>query len=156
MPNSDLDQESVAASEHRVVVGVDGSTGSEKALAWAAGEAQRSGASLELVGAWSFPATAGYTPGVAFDEFEKAVIGVVDHAVEEISRLYPQLRVQKRVVESPAAPALVEASNGADLLVVGSRGRGGFRELLLGSVSQYCAHHARCPVVIVPSRDANG
>jgi nucleotide-binding universal stress UspA family protein len=141
----------VSHHDRRVVVGIDGSTGSDKALLWAAAQAQRTGAILEVVGAWSIPAAAGYTPGVVFEEFEKAVEDVSDQAVTRATELYPDLEVQQRIVESPAAPALVEASEGAELLVVGSRGRGGFRELLLGSVSQYCAHHADCPVVIVPS-----
>jgi nucleotide-binding universal stress UspA family protein len=61
-------------------------------------------------------------------------------------------QVAAEVVEAPAAEALITASTGADMLVVGSRGHGGFAGLLLGSVSQDCARHARCPVVIVPAR----
>jgi nucleotide-binding universal stress UspA family protein len=62
------------------------------------------------------------------------------------------IRIERRVVEGAAAAVLVEESRGADLLVVGSRGHGGFAQLLLGSVSQQCAHHAECPVVIVRPR----
>jgi nucleotide-binding universal stress UspA family protein len=62
------------------------------------------------------------------------------------------VEIERRVIEGAAAAVLVEESRGADLLVVGSRGHGGFAQLLLGSVSQQCAHHAECPVVIVRPR----
>ena len=71
-------------------------------------------------------------------------------AAAEVAReAFPDLEIETRTVEGQAADVLVQAGHGADLLVVGSRGMGGFAELLLGSVSQQCAHHATCPVVIV-------
>ena len=142
------------APRGRVVVGIDGSEGARAALSWAADEARRRGAVLHVVHAYSYPAFP-----VSFGSYPDLVDPrVVEEAAEELtskevaSVLDPE---QGRGVlldtqSGPAAAVLVDASKGADMLVVGSRGRGGFAGLLLGSVSQQCAHHATVPVVIVP------
>ena len=138
----------------RIVVGVDGSKTAELAVRWAAVEARRRGASLELVAAWEVP-TSNYGFGLA-PITEDVVKGLMQAAEENLGAAIDVVRaeagdvdVTTRVVEGQPAWALLDVSEDADLLVVGSRGLGGFRELLLGSVSQQCAHHARCPVVIV-------
>ncbi len=138
----------------RIVVGVDGSKTAELAVRWAAAEARRRGAGLELVAAWEVP-TSNYGFGLA-PITEDVVKGLMQAAEENLGAAIDVVRaeagdvdVTTRVVEGQPAWALLDVSEDADLLVVGSRGLGGFRELLLGSVSQQCAHHARCPVVIV-------
>ena len=144
----------------RIVVGVDGSAASKRALAWALDEARLRGDSLVVVHAWTHPLVAstglpgGYIGSVDVD---------LDHAVESASRELLQravseantggVEVEQRLVEGPAAGTLVEAAKGAELLVVGSRGHGGFAGLLLGSVSQQCAHYAPCPVVIIRAEE---
>ena len=80
---------------------------------------------------------------------EEAADKTLGEAVAEVAGENPLAYVERVVTEGPAAQALVEAAEDADLLVVGSRGHGGFTGLLLGSVSQQCAHHAPCAVVIV-------
>ena len=137
-----------------IVVGVDGSPGALKALAFAIEEARLRHASLRAVLAWAVPFVADVPSGLLpslladlRDDAEKAL----DEALSEVDT--SGVEVERVVVEGPAGGALVEASRDAELLVVGSRGRGGFRGLLLGSVSQQCAHHAACPVVIVPSQE---
>ena len=132
----------IRSVEH-IVVGVDGSPGSTRALDWAAAEAERCRARLTVVGAWEFGGFAGAvvdTPGAR---------GAVDGAMERVAERHPGLAVDERLSEDPAAYALIEASAGADLLVVGSRGLGGFRGLLLGSVGQHCLTHAPCSVAII-------
>jgi nucleotide-binding universal stress UspA family protein len=133
----------------RIVVGVDGSEGSLTALAWAVEEARRGDASVEVVYTWhqAWVAPTHILGDVEFfaekaEEVLDAVIAAVDTAGVEIER--------KLSTGSPAQ-ALIHESKGAALLVVGSRGRGGFTGLLLGSVGQQVAQHARCPVVIVPA-----
>jgi len=138
-----------AATPRRIVVGVDGSETAELALAWAVGEAQRSGASLTLLAAWMFPMVVGYAFTSTVDSVRQGAIDLVEHSLARVAELAPDVSVKGETSEEPPQQALVEASAGADLLVVGSRGLGGFKGLLLGSVSQYCARHARCPVVIV-------
>jgi nucleotide-binding universal stress UspA family protein len=130
----------------RIVVGVDGSPGGRRALEWAVDEARRRDAVLEVVHAWTYPPTE-FT--VAPEEFAVAAAEVITEAVEEAADIDPSVAVKSEVRQQPAAPALVELSKGADLLVVGSRGRGGFAGLLLGSVSQQCVNHGHCPVVVV-------
>ena len=138
-------QATISETPHRVLVGVDGSEGSDRALAWAAAEAERSGAILQVVTA--------FKPGYEFitpDEVRKSMLQVIDRATSQVAALAPTVKVEGDYHEGPPAEVLINAGHHADLLVVGSRGQGGFRGLLLGSVSQQCSLHADCPVVIVP------
>lgn len=130
--------------EHRIVVGVDGSDGADRALCWAAAQAAHSGAVLEVHSA-SGP---GYVLGVP-DDVERSVQHVIDRATERAVRVAPGITVRGVAHGGWPADVLIKASDGADLLVVGSRGLGGFHGLLLGSVSQQCALHAQCPTVII-------
>ena len=133
----------------RIVVGVDGSEASGRALTWAIGEAQRAGGTLRLVSAWMFPMALGYAFTTTVHEVREAAQDVVDQAATRVAEMAPEVPVNGETVEQPAGPALVAAAKDADMLVVGSRGLGGFEGLLLGSVSQYCTRHATCSVVVV-------
>jgi nucleotide-binding universal stress UspA family protein len=141
-----------------IVVGVDGSEGSKHALEWAAAEARLRNAGLKLVNAW-YPPPALYG-GMGWAGFDAETLSGLrelaeqrlDETCTELSDNLAGLEVERRVVEDTAATALIEAAQGADLLVVGTRGHGGFAGLLLGSVSQQCAHHSPCPIVIIPPR----
>jgi nucleotide-binding universal stress UspA family protein len=135
-----------------VVVGVDGSEGAKRALAYAAAVASWQGWTLHIVHTWhtSYP-IAPYV--MDFSEMEAAAIDgaeqVVRDAEKEVLGDNCPLDIRRSIDEGPAARALVKESEGADLLVVGSRGLGGFSSLSLGSVGQACVHHAHCPVLIV-------
>ncbi len=133
----------------RIVVGLDGSAGSVKALDWAIAEATHVPAVLELATAWMFPMALGYVFAETPDDVRREVRRIADMSVSHVSEVAPDVVVRSTLREAEAGPALVDLSAGADLLVVGSRGHGGIREMLLGSVGTYCAHHARCPIVIV-------
>lgn len=140
-----------------IVVGVDGSAGSKTALDWAAGEARLRGVPLTVVLAWQWPVSlysgAGWTGVVdseLIEDLGKLAEQRLDEACVAAAASLDGLEVARSVVEGAAAPALLEAAQDADLLVVGTRGHGGFAGLLLGSVSQQCAHHSPCPIVIVP------
>lgn len=135
-------------AEHRIVVGVDGSEGSTRALEWAAAEAARAGAALEVHTAYG-PGGVLATPATT----ERAMRRLVEQSVDHVHQVAPDVKALGVTHEGSPVTALIEASHGADLLVVGSRGRGGFTGLLLGSVSQQCAVHAHCPVVIVRPKD---
>lgn len=144
----------------RIVVGVDGSSGSIEALRWAAEEARVRGTSVRAVYAWTYPTYLGApmeTIGPLPDREELVREGerVLDEALQAAFSGGLGIELTREVVEDPAARALVRASHDADLLVVGSRGHGGFRELLLGSVSHQCVLHASCPVVIIPHARAD-
>lgn len=142
----------------RIVVGVDDSEGSRRALRWALEEAAAHDMSVDVLHAWHYPYVgdvSGMSYAVPATEIEKAARLQLEHSVEHARPLPPGVEVEQILVEGPAARSLLEAAGGADLLVVGSRGRGGFTGLLLGSVSQQCAHHAPCPIVIVPSTPAD-
>lgn len=141
-------------SGRRIVVGVDGSASSKAALAWAVRQAELTGAGVEAVIAWHDPLMLGGVPfvptaaleSVDYGEFAALVLG---NAIRETVDPEGPVKVSRVVRAGNPAQVLLTASEGADLLVVGSRGHGGFTEALLGSVSQACVHHARCPVVIV-------
>ena len=144
---------------NRVVVGVDGSDGARAALRWAIKEAHLRGATVEALCVWSFPVPTGLPyaeiQGIAAEDFQQraqATLAVeVDKALAEEGLDVP---VTQRVLMSHPVVALREAAEDADLLVVGTRGRGGFAGLLLGSTSRECAQHAPCPVVIVPTPES--
>jgi nucleotide-binding universal stress UspA family protein len=142
----------------RIVVGVDGSAESREALRWALAEARLRNATVRAVHAWRDPylLTPGYGPpedfevGALRNEAEK----FLSSTVAEVTGDKRDVDVEEVIAEGPAGSVLVEAAQGADLLVVGSRGHGGFVGLMLGSVSQQCAHHAPCPVLIVRGEPA--
>lgn len=136
-----------------VVVGVDGSTPSHKALAWAAAEASDHRADLVVVNAWEHtipPPTGSVSVSERYvpDPSQRTP----EDFLQEITKVLgedPPVLVQPRVKQGAAAKVLIEESADADLLVVGTRGHGGFKGLVLGSVSQHVAAYARCPVTVV-------
>ena len=139
-----------------VVVGVDNSAGGKAALRFALEEAQLRQSTLRVVHAWRFgyigaTGLEGNPPvvGGELDEFRATAAAELDAIVADVANGAARVQIEKRVDQGSAAAVLVDESRHADLLVVGSRGRGGFASLLLGSVSQQCADHAACPVVIV-------
>jgi nucleotide-binding universal stress UspA family protein len=138
-----------AEREHRIVVGVDGSVPSKAALKWAVGQARLTGAAVEAVIAWEYPATYGYPVPVSDVNWEELAGQVIADAIAGVRSSAREVEVRCKVMEGNAAQALVDESAGAELLVVGSRGHGGFVEALLGSVGQHCVHHATCPVVVI-------
>ncbi len=138
----------------RVVVGVDGSAGGRDALQWAVTEAAFAGASLEVVHVWDMPMAGAYTyatPVFDWGPFEAAANTVLDGDVDSVDCSGLASPPERILATGGAAHAILEAAKEGDLIVLGSRGRGGFAGLLLGSVGQRVAHHAMCPVVIVPS-----
>jgi nucleotide-binding universal stress UspA family protein len=139
-----------------IVVGVDGSDSSVSALRWALREARLRGARVRVVHAWSYPQVSTYHEAahVLNVPFADEAAVLLDRVVEDAAPDALGVEIEKKVVESEPAPALLEAARDASMLVVGSRGLGGFSGLLLGSVSQQCAHHATCALVIV--REGSG
>jgi nucleotide-binding universal stress UspA family protein len=135
-------------AELRIVVGVDGSECAERALQFAAHEASRWGALLHVVSAYEIPPNAGWVT-VPLEPFAEAARASVDSAVARVHELEPAVVTKGEPAHGFAGNVLVAASQGASLLVVGTRGRGEVRSLVLGSVSEHCVHHALCPVTIV-------
>lgn len=139
-----------------IVVGVDGSESSIKALRFAIDEARIHSADVRAVNAWHVPPLA-YGAGIGpvpvdLAAYPEVAQGQLEKCLEEVGAASSGVTVTPIVRQGLPADIICEEAAGADLLVVGSRGLGGFRGLLLGSVSQHCAHHAQCPVVIVPNR----
>jgi len=136
-----------------IVVGVDGSVHSHRALEWALGEARVRGIGVVLVHAFELSGLVAAEPSASadmVDAYRRDAQALLDRAVERARHLAPEVDVRAELGYGPASAALVEAARGAVMLVVGSRGRGGFVGALLGSVSSACVHHASCPIVVVP------
>jgi len=133
----------------RIVVGVDGSVSSVAALNWAARQAEFTGAHLDAVTAWQWPSKQEWkrTP----PDFDPAgdTQKSVDPIIDDVRSAHPSVAIQSKVIEGHSARVLVEESQGAELLVVGSRGHGEFPGMLLGSVSQHCVTSAHCGVVVL-------
>lgn len=158
---SSSDTEAVAPGEgRRVVVGVDGSPGSRAALVWALVAAARRGAGVDVVGSYDlelyYAGGQVYTvpdPAGLRDELESLVSGMVEEVRADPAVVAVQgaadVDVRVVVASGPPAQVLVDRSAGAALLVVGSRGRGTVRSVVLGSVALHCATHAACPIVVV-------
>ncbi|MBT2459102.1 universal stress protein [Streptomyces sp. ISL-86] len=133
-----------------VVVGVDGSSASYEALRWAVRQARLIGATVDAVTAYEVPGAVGWSaPAVDADFDEAQARQALDDEIKKVLVQVGDVPLEQHLIRGTAAKVLIGASVGAELLVVGSRGRGGFASLLLGSVSQQCAVHAACPVVIV-------
>lgn len=144
-----------------IVVGVDSSEGAKTALRFALEEAELRRATLRVVHAWQFGSIGvsgleGFSPvlGADLGDLRRTAEVALDAVIHEVAPAADGIVIERRVSEGAPATVLVDESRRADLLVVGSRGHGGFAGLLLGSVSQQCAHHAACPVVIVRSAKA--
>jgi nucleotide-binding universal stress UspA family protein len=136
-----------------IIVGVDGSAHSLRALDWALREAQIRSAPLTVVAV--NPALVSYWGAVTYPEGKidqeqahQEVQAAVDKAVSSLAGPPPQVTV--KVTPGSPATEIIEAAQDADMVVVGSRGSGGFGRLMLGSVSTQVAHHATCPVVVIP------
>jgi nucleotide-binding universal stress UspA family protein len=139
----------------RIVVGVDGSPSSKAALRWAIRQAGLTGAEVEAVTAWRYPTGYGMAPiSDGTVDFEGDAGKTLAEALAEVSGLAPDVMACPRVIEGHPADVLLREARGADLLVVGSRGHGGFAAALLGSVSQHCVQHAPCPVLVLRGDDA--
>lgn len=154
-----------------IVVGVDGSPGSDAALRWALEEARLRGSKVRVVHAYQLPQTAPVEAGIGIAAptrhpvfsaedverlqaaAEQEAEGVIETSLQRVGEAAAGLTVEHAPLPGPPAQALIEEGREAALLVLGSRGRGGFLGLLLGSVSQQLAHHPPCPVVILPPQE---
>ena len=138
-----------------IVVGVDGSDSSRAALQWAYDEAAHHGAALNVVAAWAPPTMPmsppyGSLPTEGYAEQPRVeALGLLERFTADLDERSPAVEVSTSIEEGGPAQVLIERSKEADLLVVGSRGHGGFAGMLLGSVSQHLVAHANCAVVIV-------
>lgn len=139
------------ADGERIVVGIDGSPPSKAALRWAVKQAGLTGAVVEAIMAWEPPdAWYGLVPPTrGLDEYAASADEVLTEVINEAIGPDKPVEIQRRVTKGHPAAVLLNAARDAQLLVVGNRGHGGFAEVMLGSVGQYCTQHAPCPVVIV-------
>lgn len=142
----------------RIVVGVDGSEGSRSALRWALREAACHDHTVEAVCIFSYPPPGALlameavpVPQVTVDESRREAEQLLAHVVAEVDD--GTVKIVQEVIEGPVARRLLAKAEDADLLVIGSRGLGGFRGLLLGSVGHQAVSHAKCPVVVMPHEE---
>lgn len=153
--------ESGADIANTIVVGHDGSRNAQEALAYALGLAERLRCPVRVVRAWTIDTaphgtlvSEGYV--LSFAEGSEKIARALESDVAPLTTAHPGVHVDCRAYFGQPASELMESSAGALMLVVGTRGRGGFATLLLGSVSEQCMRHARCPVLVVHPRDAEG
>jgi nucleotide-binding universal stress UspA family protein len=146
----------VRRNARRFVVGVDGSEESRAALRWAANQAVAQGARLEVVCVWDLPFSGlatSYSPEPAGlpdpGEVARSAENALDQTLREVLEDDMPLDIERVVEAGDPAAVLLRRSEGADMLVVGSRGHGGFGRLLIGSVSEKCVRHATCSVIVI-------
>jgi nucleotide-binding universal stress UspA family protein len=134
----------------RIVVGIDGSAMSVAALEWAVRQAELTGSTIEAITTWEWPTNYGWAFPFPPEYDPKAdAQRMLSDALAPVLAAHPDVPVQSTVIEGHPAPVLVEASRGADLLVVGSRGHGEFVGMLIGSVSEHCVTNTHCPVLVL-------
>lgn len=137
----------------KIVVGIDGSQSSIRALTWALREAKRHSAAVHVVHVWNIPQVIdplGIAIFAPFDDLAAAAQDLLKHVMETVASLVGDTSVTTSVEQGSASQHLLDAASTADMVVVGRRGHGGFLGLLIGSVAEQIAHHAKCPAVIVP------
>ncbi|MFJ4989792.1 universal stress protein [Streptomyces sp. NPDC088732] len=141
----------------RIVVGVDGSSSSMEALAWAVRQASLMDGVIDAVIAWEYPqfyGSFGWMPPAGQDlRLDAAAAQVIDDTIARVTGAEPAVDIRSHVEYGTPARVLLAAAEGASLLVLGNRGHGGFAEALLGSVGQHCTQHSPCPIVIVRGQD---
>lgn len=152
-PTPGTGAEAAAFGSGGIVVGVDGSAQSESALRWAVRQAGLTGQVVHAVISWDYPVDFGAAP-VSEPDWRDDSAAVLRKTIEEVLSDDDARRVQQHVVQGHPVTVLMDAAADADLLVVGSRGHGGFAGMLLGSVSQHVVAHAPCPVVVVHEQRA--
>lgn len=139
----------------KIVVGIDGSEASQAALHWAAHEANLRGVELDVVVVWRIPVYTGPGFDVSWvdpDAMAAGATAVADAALDSVRDEVGGVAARSVLLRGHTGRRLVEQAADADLLVIGSRGLGGFTGALAGSVSSYCVHHnSACPTVVVPS-----
>lgn len=133
----------------RIVVGVDGSSGSQQAVRWAVHQGELTGAEVHAVLAWHVPNTSGWDSAIDSVDWAANARRTLDTALEQALGAEDAQRVHRQVVEGHPAKTLIKMSADADLVVVGREGHGGFAGMLLGSVGMHVLAHATCPVVVV-------
>jgi nucleotide-binding universal stress UspA family protein len=136
-------------SQQRIVVGIDGSEHSREALRWALRQARLTGGSVDMVTAWRYPASYGLAVIGADLGLEGEARTMMANELSQVGEDASGVEVRKLVGEGAPAQVLLDAAKDADLLVIGSRGRGGFASAVLGSVSMACVLHAPCPVLVL-------
>ena len=154
MNDSSSEVTKLVKPEGGVIVGDDGSEGAARAVRFALEEARRRGTTLHIIRAWSIMSTSrpiDVPPGFAASLAEYEAAAMKEETTRIAALLGSDLDVPLEVhcVHSPAAQALIDASEKADVIVVGSRGLGGFRSLVLGSVAEQCIRHCSSPVIVV-------
>jgi nucleotide-binding universal stress UspA family protein len=135
-------------TDPRIVVGIDGSPASYCALEWAINQAELTNASLEIVSAWEWPTSFGWSLIPEGYDPEKDLQKMIDPMLATLRASHPTVVMEVKIVEGHPAPVLIHESKGAELLVVGSRGHGEFIGMLIGSTSEHCVANAACPVVV--------
>jgi nucleotide-binding universal stress UspA family protein len=135
----------------RIVVGVDGSDASIDALRWALRQAELTSCELEAVTSWQQPSGYGTSFVAADEDWEALVATILDDALAKVDTR--GVEIKRTTAHGHPAQILTDASMNADLLVVGSRGHGGFVGMMLGSVSVHVCAHAHCPVLVIRHRD---
>jgi nucleotide-binding universal stress UspA family protein len=142
--------EATSHDPSEIVVGVDGSEPSRRALAWATRQAKLTGATVHAVIAWEPPIAFGFEPVVGLGwDFAADALKALEQVVDETVGPDRTVDVRASAIEGRPAPVLIQAAETAELLVVGHRGRGAFPGMTLGSVAVHCVQHASCPVVVV-------
>ena len=131
-----------------IVIGVDGSAAALKAVAWGVAEARFRGVPVHLMHSWSFPAATVGADGLPHADIQAAAEKVLSDALASVDT--DGLEVTTEICPDLPAQALVRASEGAEMVVVASRGVGGFAGLHIGSTADQVVHHAKCPVVVIP------
>ena len=138
----------------RIVVGVDGSPSSARALRWAVGQARATGDEVPAGMAWMPPSVSAWGPGLPDDvHWNEDCAAALEQTIKETVDGPEADQVRRHVVRGHPAQARIDQADGADLLVVGCRGHGGFTGMLLGSVSQHVIAHAPCPVLVVHDQE---
>lgn len=139
----------MSETQGRIIVGFDGSRISMGALQWAITHARQIGAPITAISTWSQPSSYGYTANFAADiDPQTETENTLRDAIEPVQKENPDVTIETKVIQGDARKVLIDESKGAELLVVGSHGRGELTRMMLGSVSSYCAAHAQCPILV--------